>query len=291
METFFSFLERRVDDCSSLLCIGLDPHVNDLPAPTAASARDFCLNLIQQTAPYAAAFKPNAAFFEVFGAEGWTALREVIEAVQDESNRRGSLIPVILDAKRGDIASTAEAYAQAAFETLGAHCITLSPYLGKDSIEPFLQVPEKGVFLLCKTSNPGSGDLQDLMVTIDDGPSTMVENSSSIVQGPSSTPLYEHVARLAQIWNTKNNIGLVVGATHVEALKRVRAAAPDLWFLAPGVGAQGGELESALKAGLRRDEKGMLIPVSRSVARAEKPGLAAAELRDQILEIKREMKV
>lgn len=297
METFFSFLERRVDDCSSLLCIGLDPHIPDLrtdgqlPVPTADTARDFCLNLIQQTAPYAAAFKPNAAFFEVFGAEGWTALREVIEAVQNESNRRGSLIPVILDAKRGDIASTAEAYAKAAFETLGAHCITLSPYLGKDSIEPFLQVPEKGVFLLCKTSNPGSGDLQDLMVTIDDGSSTMVENSSSIVQGPSSIPLYEHVARLAQTWNTKNNIGLVVGATHVEALKRVRAAAPDLWFLAPGVGAQGGELESALKAGLRRDGKGMLIPVSRSVARAEKPGLAAAELRDQILEIKREMRV
>ena len=294
METFFSFLERRVDDCSSLLCIGLDPHIPDLrtdgqlPVPTADTARDFCLNLIQQTAPYAAAFKPNAAFFEVFGAEGWTALREVIEAVQGESNRRGSMIPVILDAKRGDIASTAEAYARAAFETLGAHCITLSPYLGKDSIEPFLQVPEKGVFLLCKTSNPGSGDLQDLRV---DGGQWTEGGMQSMVNGPRSMPLYEHVARLAQTWNTKNNIGLVVGATHVDALKRVRAAAPDLWFLAPGVGAQGGELESALKAGLRRDGKGMLIPVSRSVARAEKPGLAAAELRDQILEIKREMRV
>jgi uridine monophosphate synthetase len=272
METFFSFLERRVDDCSSLLCIGLDPHVSDLPAPTAAAARDFCLTLIKQTAPYAAAFKPNAAFFEVFGAEGWTALRDVIQAIQEESKRRGSLIPVVLDAKRGDIASTAEAYAQAAFETLGAHCITLSPYLGRDSIEPFLQVPEKGVFLLCKTSNPGSGDLQDLMVTKDGEPSPM--------------PLYEHVARLAQAWNTRNNVGLVVGATHVEALKRVRAAAPDLWFLAPGVGTQGGDLESALMAGLRRDGKGMLLPVSRSVARAGKPGLAAAELRDAILEIR-----
>ena len=129
METFFSFLEKRVDDCSSLLCIGLDPHVNDLSAPTAASALDFCLNLVKQTAPYAAAFKPNAAFFEVFGAEGWTALKQVIEAIDIESKRLGSLIPVILDAKRGDIASTAEAYAKSAFETLGAHCITLSPYL------------------------------------------------------------------------------------------------------------------------------------------------------------------
>ncbi len=270
METFFSFLEKRVDDCSSLLCIGLDPHVSDLPAPTAASALDFCLNLVKQTAPYAAAFKPNAAFFEVFGAEGWTALKQVIEAIDEESKRLGSLIPVVLDAKRGDIASTAEAYAKAVYETLGAHCVTLSPYLGKDSIDPFLNYPEKGVFLLCKTSNAGSGDLQDIVL-------------------PDGNLLYEHVAKLAQQWNTQNNIGLVVGATHVDAMKRVRAAAPDLWFLTPGVGAQGGELEAALKAGLRKDGKGMLIPISRGISRAENPKLAAAEIRDEILHIKRQL--
>src|SRR5690349_4601388 len=180
MESFFSFLEKRVDDCSSLLCIGLDPHVKDLSAPTVEAARDFSLNLVKQTSRYAAAFKPNAAFFEVFGAEGWTALKDVVDAIQQESNRMGSMIPVILDAKRGDIASTAEAYAKSAFENLDVDCITLSPYLGKDSIEPFIQKSEKGVFLLCKTSNPGSGDLQDLVVTIDHGPSSM--------------PLYEHVA-------------------------------------------------------------------------------------------------
>jgi uridine monophosphate synthetase len=267
METFFTFLEKRVDDCSSLLCVGLDPHVSDLKESTAASALDFCLNLVKQTAPYAAAFKPNAAFFEVFGADGWTALKQVIDAIGEESARMGSMIPVVLDAKRGDIASTAEAYAKSAFETLGAHCITLSPYLGKDSIEPFIQNPEKGVFLLCKTSNPGSGDLQDIVLSAGD-------------------LLYEHVAKLAQSWNTKNNIGLVVGATHVDAMQRVRAAAPDLWFLAPGVGTQGGELESALKVGLRHDGKGMLIPISRGISRAEKPGLAAAEIRDSILEIR-----
>ncbi len=277
METFFSFLEKRVDDCSSLLCIGLDPHVSDLVGadghpPTAASARDFCLDLVKQTSRYAAAFKPNAAFFEVFGAEGWTALKDVIDAIQAESNRMGSMIPVILDAKRGDIASTAEAYAKSAFENLDADCITLSPYLGKDSIDPFLNYPQKGVFLLCKTSNSGSGDLQDISVVGADGLPPV--------------PLYEHVASLAQQWNTKNNIGLVVGATHIEAMKRIRAAAPDLWFLAPGVGAQGGELEAALKAGLRKDGKGLLLPVSRSIARAEKPSLAAAELRDEILSIK-----
>jgi len=289
METFFSFLEKRVDDCSSLLCIGLDPHINDLSAPTAASALDFCLNLVKQTSRYAAAFKPNAAFFEVFGAEGWSALKEVIDAIQAESSRMGSMIPIILDAKRGDIASTAEAYAKSAFEKLDADCITLSPYLGKDSIDPFLNYPQKGVFLLCKTSNSGSGDLQDILVTMDDRSLSMEGDSSSMVNRPSSVPLYIHVAKLAESWNTKNNIGLVVGATHIDAMKRVRATAPNLWFLAPGVGAQGGELEAALQAGLRKDGKGMLIPISRGISRAEKPGLAAAELRDQILHIKAQL--
>lgn len=267
MESFFSFLEKRVDDCSSLICVGLDPHIPDLSEPNAASALDFCLNLVKQTAPYAAAFKPNAAFFEVFGADGWTALKQVIEAINDESNRLGSRIPTILDAKRGDIASTAEAYAQSAFENLGVDCITLNPYLGKDSIGPFIQSSEKGVFLLCKTSNPGASDLQDLVLESGDS-------------------LHIHVAKLAQTWNTKNNVGLVVGATYPETLSRVRAVAPDLWFLAPGIGAQGGELELALKSGLRKDGKGILINVSRSIARAKKPGLAAAELRDSILEIR-----
>ena len=267
MESFFSFLEKRVDDCSSLICVGLDPHVSDLPEPTAAGALTLCLNLVKQTAPYAAAFKPNAAFFEQFGAEGWTALKQIIDAVQVESHKRGSLIPVILDAKRGDISSTAEAYAKSAFETLGAHCITLSPYLGKDSIEPFIQNSERGVFLLCKTSNPGASDLQDLKL----------ENGMMV---------HEQVARLAQQWNTKNNIGLVVGATQPEALTRIRAIVPKMWFLAPGVGTQGGDLETALKAGLRRDGKGILLPISRGISRSKNPAQAAAELRDQILEIK-----
>ncbi len=275
MESFFSFLEKRVDDCSSLLCVGLDPHVNDLPEPTAASARDFCLKLVKQTAPYAAAFKPNAAFFEVFGAEGWTALKQVIEAIQEESVRLGSMIPVVLDAKRGDIASTAEAYAKSAFDMLGAHCITLNPYLGKDSIEPFIQNSEKGVFLLCKTSNAGSMDLQNLLVL------------PPAADNPG--PLYIYVAQLAQQWNEKNNVGIVVGATHPQIMSNIRAAVPDLWFLAPGVGTQGGELEMTLKSGLRKDGKGLLIPISRSISRAEKPGLAAAEIRDQILEIRAQM--
>jgi len=277
METFFSFLEKRVDDCSSLLCIGLDPHISDLEKPTAESALDFCLRIVKGTAPYAAAFKPNAAFFEFFGPQGWIALKQVIEAIDAESRRFGSMIPVILDAKRGDIASTAEAYAKSAFEHLGAHAITLNPYLGGDSIEPFIRDPEKGAFLLCKTSNAGSMDMQNLLVLP--------------VGAESSAPLYIYVAHLARQWNTQGNVGIVVGATHPAIMSNIRAAAPDLWFLSPGVGAQGGDLKTALKAGLRVDGKGMLINVSRSIGRAENPGLAAAELRDEVVNIKRALKV
>ncbi len=275
METFFSFLERRVDDCSSLLCVGLDPHVSMLPEASAEAALEFSLRIVQETSRYAAAFKPNAAFFEFFGAKGWDALSELISAIKAESQKQGSMIPIILDAKRGDIASTADAYAKSAFDHLGADCITLNPYLGKDSIDPFLGYPEKGAFLLCKTSNPGASDLQDLPVVGADGRPPL--------------PLYVHVAELAQSWNTADNIGLVVGATQPEALAKVRAAAPDLWFLSPGVGAQGGDLATALKAGLRADGKGMLINVSRSIAKAESPKRAAAELRDEILNVKREL--
>jgi orotidine 5'-phosphate decarboxylase subfamily 2 len=277
METFFSLLERRVQDCSSLLCVGLDPHVDDLDSPTAEAALNFCKRLVDLTAPYAAAFKPNAAFFEIFGAEGWTALHEVVLAIRAQSDRLGSRIPIILDAKRGDIASTAEAYAKSAFATIGADGITLSPYLGKDSIDPFLQYPEKGVFLLCKTSNPGAADLQDLLV------------SPPGVDHGSPQPLYLHVAQMAQLWNSRNNIGLVVGATYPQVLAEVRQAAPDLWFLVPGVGTQGGDLGSALKAGLRQDGVGMLINVSRSIARAGDPQRAAKDLRDQMMKNPREL--
>ncbi len=259
MSAFFSMLEDRARKTGSLLCVGLDAHPADLAAPTAQAARDFCLRLIEKTADIALAYKPNAAFFEVFGAEGWSALAEVIAAAPEG-------IPMILDAKRGDISSTAEAYAKAAFETLKAQAITLSPYLGHDSLEHFIKDSEKGIFLLCKTSNPGSGDLQDVTLAGADFPHT----------------LYEKVAALASGWNTNNNIGLVAGATHPEALRRVRQAAPDLWILAPGVGAQGGDLQASLQAGLRPDGLGMLIPVSRGVARDPDPKAAAQRYMETI---------
>lgn len=272
METFFSLLERRVDDCSSLLCVGLDPHVDELQSPSADAAREYCLRLVKAAAPYAAAFKPNAAFFERFGPEGWTALKQVIDAIREESRRLGSHIPVILDAKRGDIASTAEAYAASAFHGLGADAITLSPYLGRDSIEPFLNDPEHGVFILCKTSNAGAQDLQDLKVER---------------PGQQPVPLYLHVAEIARGWNVHRNVGLVVGATYPETLAEVRAAAPGLWFLVPGVGAQGGDLDAALQAGLRQDGMGVLINISRGIAHAADPRNTAASLRDQMIGIRR----
>jgi uridine monophosphate synthetase len=273
METFFSLLERHIQVTNSLLCVGLDPHPSDLPAPTAEAALEFCVRMVKATSRYAAAYKPNAAFFELLGPEGWAALKQVIEVIKAESHRIGSPFPVILDAKRGDIASTAEAYAASAFDQLGAHAITLSPYLGHDSIAPFIANRERGAFILCKTSNPGAGDVQDV---------TMDDRRMTVARPPSSVALYEHIAALAQTWNTNGNIGLVVGATQPEALARVRRFAPQMWFLAPGVGAQGGDLETALSAGLRADGMGMLIPVSRGISRAPDWTVAARDLRDTI---------
>ena len=253
---FFDRLTQRIQNVDSLLCVGLDPHIELLPEPTAEAAQKFCVRIIEATIPMASAYKPNAAFFEVFGAQGWQALKDVIAAVPDG-------IPVILDAKRGDIASTARAYARAVFEKLGADAVTLHPYLGLDAIEPFLQDPGRGVFLLCKTSNPGSDDLQSLTLC-------------------SGELLYAHLAKLAAKWSMHANLGLVVGATDPNALAAVRRAAPDLWLLAPGVGAQGADLERALSAGLRGDGFGVLVPVSRGIAMAEDPGGEARVLRDRI---------
>ena len=253
---FFTTLAARARAIDSLLCVGLDPHMEDLPTPTAGAARDHCLRIVEVTRDVALAYKPNAAFFERFGAAGVAALTEVIATIPKD-------IPVVLDAKRGDIASTAEAYAEAAFGALGAQAVTINAYLGYDAVEPFTRDPSRGVFVLCKTSNEGSADLQDLEVG--DG-----------------VTLYEHVAALCSDWNDHDNVGLVVGATHPDALRRVREAAPNLWILAPGVGAQGGNLDDAMQAGLRTDGLGMLVPVSRGISRAKDPGAAARSLRDQI---------
>lgn len=256
--SFFARLEERIKKVDSLLCIGIDPHISDLPEPNPEGLTKFCMRLISATADVAAAYKPNSAFFEVFGEEGFSVLRKIIAEVPDN-------IPVILDAKRGDIASTAYAYAKAAFDTLGADAITINPYLGHDAVFPFLEEPERGAFLLCKTSNPGAGDLQDIPVITSRGTGLLT--------------IYEHVALLAQEWNKKDNLGVVVGATYPDAMQKVRTLAPNLWILAPGFGAQGADLSLALQSGLRVDGYGILFPVSRQISRAEDVHRTAEEIR------------
>ncbi len=268
---FFERLERRAREIDSLLCVGLDPRAKD-----AALACEECFRLIEATSEFALAFKPNAAFFEAFGAEGMATLKDVIAQVPPE-------IPVILDAKRGDIADTAEAYAQAAFVELGAQAITLNPYLGGEALRPFLSRSDRGAFVLCKTSNPGADEFQSLLLLALD---------TSPEQGDGGRPsalstLYEVVAQRAQGWNVNGNVGLVVGATDPQALARVRSAAPDLWFLVPGIGAQGGDLQASLKAGLRPDGLGLIINVSRQIAKASDPREAARQIRDDINVVRR----
>ncbi len=259
---FFDALEQRAKQIDSLLCVGIDPRGTD-----AAAVREECFRLIDATAAYACAFKPNSAFFEALGAEGITVLHDVIAHVPGG-------IPVILDAKRGDIADTTEAYAKAAFDQLGAHAITLSPYLGGEALKPFLSRSDRGAFVLCKTSNPGADEFQGSLIQD-------AQSAGSRMQEAGRT-LYEMVAAHAQAWNTNGNVGLVVGATDPQALARVRSAAPDLWFLVPGIGAQGGDLQASLEAGLRPDGLGLLINVSRAIAKASDPGAAAKQMRDEI---------
>lgn len=267
---FFSRLELRAQEIDSLLCVGLDPHPDQLSTLDPQAAFDFCRHLIESTADIALAYKPNSAFFEVFGSKGISVLERVIDIIPDE-------VPIILDAKRGDIASSAQAYAEAIFGKLEVNAVTINPYLGYDALSPFLQNEDQGAFLLCKTSNPGSKDLQDLPVRI----------SSSQMVDPQIQTLYEYIAAKAVGWNVKDNLGLVVGATQIESLNRVRNIAQNLWFLAPGIGAQGGNLELALEFGLRADGFGMVFPISRGISSAPDPRQAAISLNDRINSLRR----
>jgi len=257
---FFVRLHERAREANSLLCVGLDPHPELLPENSAQAAYSFCCQIIEATADLACSFKPNSAFFEALGPDGMEALGKVIQAIPEG-------IPVVLDAKRGDIASTARAYATAVFDVLKAGAVTVSPYLGWDSLEPMLEDGQHGILMLCKTSNPSADEIQ-----------------AQRVEG--GEPLYVQLARRAAIWNLPDQVGLVVGATDPQAMAAVRAAAPDLWILAPGVGAQGGDLEMAIKAGLRSDGYGLLIPVSRGIAKAHNQRNEALRLRDEINEVR-----
>lgn len=226
--TFLEQLRDAQRAKNSLLCVGLDPLPQHLPA--GLNLLDFCLKIVEATADIACAYKPQIAYFAAQRAEG--ALEKLIAAIRLIAPNT----PVILDAKRGDIGSTAEQYAVEAFERYGADAVTLSPFMGFDSIEPYLHYPDKGAFLLCRTSNAGGADLQShRLADVDGQPS-----------------VFEHIAHLAQgAWNTNGQLGLVVGATWPEEIARVRAIAPRLPLLIPGIGAQGGDPVAAVRAGWR----------------------------------------
>lgn len=260
-ETFHLKLAAAVHRTNSLLCVGLDPDPYQFPGHFPATVDAAALvawgrRLIEQTADLACCYKPNSAFYEQFGAEGLEALRQTIAAVPRD-------VPVLLDAKRADIGSTATAYARAAFEWLGADAVTVNPYLGRDAVAPFLAYPDKAVFVLCHTSNPSAAVIQEF----GDG-----------------WPLFEHVAREATTWGEPEQVGLVVGATQPGALARVRhlLGLRRHWILAPGVGAQGGDLAETVAAGLDHNGSGLLVPVSRHVIYADDPRAAALALRDAI---------
>lgn len=276
MPDFFTKLEAAAQRNHSLLCVGLDPSPDQIPqryrdgAPDLASAiLAWNRSIIEQTADLVCAYKPNIAFYEALGAVGMDVLRATLAAIPPE-------IPVILDAKRGDIGSTADAYAKACFDELKVDGVTLSPYLGRDSIQSFARYADKGLFVLCHTSNPSAGDFQELEIadwrTLDREP---------------NQPLYVHVARQAVSWSPA--VGLVVGATFPEAVARVRAAAPQPWFLVPGIGAQGGDLAATLAAALRSDGMGAIINTSRGVANAADHRQAAMTTRDAINTARREI--
>jgi orotidine-5'-phosphate decarboxylase len=236
--TFLNQLRDAETRNQSMLCVGLDPEPSRFPAGIARDAEgihDFCARIVEATADLAIAFKPQIAYFAAHRAE------PQLERLMARMRQIAPHVPIILDAKRGDIGSTAEQYAREAFERYGADAVTLSPFMGFDSVAPYLQYPGKGAFLLCRTSNPGGDDLQNQRLASVDG----------------QPLLYEHVARLAQgPWNLNGQLGLVVGATYPQEIERVRALAPTLPLLIPGVGAQGGDAAATVQAGWRGDAAG-----------------------------------
>lgn len=248
--TFADRLDASIERSGSLLCVGLDPDIDKFPPhlrqlPPGEAIVRFNREIIEQTSDLAAAYKPNFGFYLPYGVEGFEALRETVRLVPDH-------IPVILDCKVGDIGNTASAYARGFFDYFDADAVTVSPYLGEDSLQPFLERGDRGVIVLCKTSNPGSGDVQDLPVAGTDG------------------PLFHEIARKATAWSERYpaTIGLVVGATWPGHLADVRAISPDLPILLPGIGAQAGDLRGSLEAGLDARGRGLIVTSSRGITYA-----------------------
>ena len=267
-----SFNQRLRKVCrekNSYLAIGLDPDMDLLPGflmDFESPILEFNKSIINATSDLVCAYKLNTAFYEIYGVQGWRVLRKTLELIPEDTL-------AIIDGKRGDVGHSSEKYARALFGDLAADAATVNPYLGRDALEPFIRDPNKGAFVLCLTSNPGAKDFQYRPIE--------------------GEPLFIHVARKAREWNVNQNIGLVVGATYAEEIHRVREQAPDLPFLIPGVGAQGGDLHQAVRGAADEQGEGFLISVSRGILYvaddvefAQASRKAAKKYRDQINEIR-----
>ncbi|OQY33614.1 MAG: hypothetical protein B6241_07385 [Spirochaetaceae bacterium 4572_59] len=257
---FFEKLEKVCQEKESLLCVGLDPRVDSRsPGNAHRSIVEQNKRIIEATLPYTVCYKPNIAFYEVFGPEGLKALQETLTFIPRE-------VPVLIDAKRNDIGSTAQAYADSLIDFYKADAVTLSPYMGRDAVDPFLaKGSQHAVFLLCRTTNPGAGAIQDLQVK---KPGNVMED------------LYIATAKECISWGSQ--VGLVVAGNDTQALRKVRQACPDTWFLTPGIGAQGGDMLEAVSAGCRPDGMGILPNVSRGISSVEDPAAAARDFRDKL---------
>lgn len=265
-------LSRRAQEIDSLVCVGLDPILERFPvgvARTPDGVVTFCREVIAATAEHALAYKPNLGFFMALGRQGLEVLYEVCAAIPEE-------IPVLLDGKVNDMGVTAEHYARGFFDELGVDALTIAPYMGEDAIEPYMRDAAKGVFILTKNSNPGSGQLQDRFLD-------------------SGERLYNEVASLCRQWDETYpaSVGLVVGATYPEVFREIRERFPDGWILVPGIGEQGGSLEDSLANGLNAAGDGVLVSSSRSVLYASRgddfadaAGAAAADLVRRVRQVR-----
>jgi len=263
--SFLAKLDAAVAQNKSLVCVGLDPDASLMPVEDPI---EFCKAIVEATADLVCAFKPNLAFFEAMGERGWEVLSETLRSIPPE-------IPVIADAKRGDIGNSAAGYAHAVFDLLSCDAATVNPYGGTDAVEPFLEYAERGVIVWCRSSNPSARDFQDLLVT---------DNGST------PRPFWQAVALKAREWNKKHgNVGIVMGATYPKQLEEARQLCPDMPILVPGIGAQEGALRDAVLAGLNAKREGIIVNASRSVIYASRDRdyplaarAAAALLREHI---------
>ena len=247
MNAFFERLDSRQVAARSLVCVGLDPDPNLMPA---ADIFEFNRAIVDATADQVCAYKPQLAYYEAQGSTGIVAMEKTVEYIRSAAPD----VQVIADCKRGDMGSTATAYAKAMFVTWGFDAATVNPYQGFDTIEPFLQHQGKGIFVVCRTSNPSSGQFQDLVVS----------------NGQGETTLYGHVASAANSWDESGNVGIVVGATAPDELLLLRRDHPKLTFLVPGVGAQGGDVRNAIEAGINRSGRGLVVNSSRGIIYASR---------------------